>query len=304
MLKSKCNQCGRCCKFWTITLNKGDIKTLSDISYSPNSFAEANKGIINIKMKKQNCFFLDKNNLCEIEKKHGYKYKPEVCKNFPYNQMVCGNITLSDKKYKEKKSSKYDLFFSIDKKAIESEDFSKLAGELDTKTSLFDSYSNLLYNLIKEENNIILDKIKIKEYKIKTKKLEREIERIISNISLSPFPNLTRILKKQAYIALPIQNIRINIKPYEIPENLKKQFLLYLEQAVKDSKSYLYPTYLAISLYFLPYFVNSIKKDKEPTLQEVLQAFTLLNSLHRFPSLNTKKLNYINNNLHKLIKEK
>jgi Fe-S-cluster containining protein len=94
----ECSNCGVCCKGWDIELSKEDIRNLINLGYTIHDFLDINP-VPKMKLvgKEKNCIFLDKENMCILEKRHGHSAKPHTCKHYP---------NINSEKIKEK-----DYFF-------------------------------------------------------------------------------------------------------------------------------------------------------------------------------------------------
>lgn len=81
-----CDNCGLCCKDWDIELSKEDIRMLVDLGYHPKDFLVLDP-VPRMKMvRRENekiCVFLDKENMCVLQKRHGKHAKPHTCKQYP-----------------------------------------------------------------------------------------------------------------------------------------------------------------------------------------------------------------------------
>jgi len=79
-----CDHCRLCCQGWDIDLSKEDIRTIVSFGYSPKYFLEF-KPVLKMKTKgkDRDCIFLDRDDLCKLEKRHGHEAKPHACKQFP-----------------------------------------------------------------------------------------------------------------------------------------------------------------------------------------------------------------------------
>ncbi len=79
-----CDHCGLCCKVWDIELSKEDIRNLVNLGYDLRDFLVL-EPVPRIKMvgKEKNCIFLDEENMCILEKKHGKHAKPHTCRHYP-----------------------------------------------------------------------------------------------------------------------------------------------------------------------------------------------------------------------------
>lgn len=85
-----CNHCALCCKGWDIELTKEDIRALAGLGYKLEHFLEikGSRGTLGSPImrkagKERNCIFLDGENMCVLEKKHGHEAKPHTCKLYP-----------------------------------------------------------------------------------------------------------------------------------------------------------------------------------------------------------------------------
>ena len=278
-----CNQCGRCCKQWIITLSIDDAKRIRNLGFKPDYFAEPDASLGNIKfrMKNGSCIFLKKDNSCLIHTKYGYKNKPEVCKHFPYNEMVCG-IPRFTKGKRNIEKGKPDSFYIIGKKAVPVEMFSELVSKMHGE-QLFDSYLNLLVNILKQKENILIDDFEIKQYNIEaSRRLKVYLTELILFRSTNFFPYLNKILRKDVELDLPTQKFQLKFQDAEIPEKVLEQFIPYLKSSIKINSHSLYHLKLLLFFYFLPQFARAIAKDKQIKLVDVIQAFSLLNSVWRF----------------------
>ena len=66
---SKCNQCGRCCKYWTIDISLKDVHRLEKLGFKQRDFIDLSRGRLLLKKNKESCVFLNKDNSCRIHKK-------------------------------------------------------------------------------------------------------------------------------------------------------------------------------------------------------------------------------------------
>ncbi len=79
-----CDHCRLCCQGWDIDLAKEDIRTIVSFGYSPKYFLEFEPVLkMKTKGKDRDCVFLDRDDLCKLEKRHGHEAKPHACKQFP-----------------------------------------------------------------------------------------------------------------------------------------------------------------------------------------------------------------------------
>ena len=301
----QCDKCGKCCKGkLAIYLKIKDIKGLKKRGYETDSFTEVKNGIARLKKVKNQCSFLDKDNLCLIQKKYGFNEKPEVCRNFPYNEFVCGAYNFNKRKNVEiKRKSEVDLLFQLNNKAITPEVFIYLIKQLDYKRDIYLSYSNLLFNILNQKESIIFDKFKIKDYPIKnSKRMENFFKEILSENSGDFLFRLKRFFNKPISLNFPTRKFMFDFKKAEIPEKVLKEFIPYLEKQILLNKRFNdYPIKLLFFLYFLPYFTNLTSKEEKINLLHVIEAFSLLNSLNRFESIRLLRLDKVDKNLNKLI---
>jgi Fe-S-cluster containining protein len=313
-IRFKCDQCGRCCKVWNINLNIKDIRKIQKLRYKLKDFVEINGGLARFKMQRnKNCVFLDKDNLCVIQKKFGYASKPDVCKSFPYNEFVCGvpelvkRRKLKKKKEKGKAKKGYDEFFQISKskKAIYTKVFFDMFGKLDARKPLFDSYCNLLCNVLSNKRNIILDEFKLRQYNIKlNKELIRSIEGSMFDKSKSSFLWFRKVLKKNIRVKLPVRDFKFSFEKAEIPVGVRKKFIQYVKKHLVLNGSLSYLIKLLIFFYFLPYFVKSVAGRKKVELIHVAHTFSLLNSMSRFGGFEQYRIIYINKFLDRFMKRR
>lgn len=82
-----CKRCGNCCK-------NGDFWWLSNHPFIQYLYKELKKG--GWKMKESgDCFMLgfdeDGTAFCALEREHGRKWKPDVCKEYPHKGEKCQN---------------------------------------------------------------------------------------------------------------------------------------------------------------------------------------------------------------------
>jgi hypothetical protein len=251
------------------------------------------------------CFFLNQDNSCRIQTQFNYDSKPEVCKNFPYNEVICGIPELTEKKQKKIKTKERDYFFKINKKLIESNIFLKNIKDLDTSNSLFESYLNLIRNILNQESKLIYEDLKIenKPFKI-SKRLNHRLEEILFLLSKDLFPGYKKFFKKDINIKFPTRNIKVNLKKTDLPENLKKKFLDFLYDILKEKQPlFIYPVFLIFILYFLPNLANSIKENQEVEFKDIILSFSILNSLNNFShsGLDLREIQYINEKLDKFL---
>jgi Fe-S-cluster containining protein len=80
----ECSHCAACCKGWHIELSKEDIRSLAKLGYGLKEFLDV-KPVPRMKVvgKEKSCIFLDKENMCVLEKKHGHGAKPHTCRHYP-----------------------------------------------------------------------------------------------------------------------------------------------------------------------------------------------------------------------------
>jgi len=308
-LNIKCNQCGRCCKFWDIVINVEDMKRIVNLGYNEKDFCFVSNGRLKLIHKKDGgCVFLEKDNLCKIQKNQGFKSKPDVCRHFPYDDLICGAPELSKKK-KNKYSLKTDFFFNINNKKVYTNTFLQLFNQVDIKKSLFDSYCELLINIINQKEEIIHQKFKLKRYDLLvSKELIKKIEWTIVNFETIGYTQMiNKLLKRPIQIKMPCGKIYFKFEKATIPDKTKKEFLRYISKEIKrNNRDVFYLIKIMIFFYYLPYFVASTKsKDSgEAGLLDLLRAFSLLNSINRFNNLKRIDLVYlININLNNWIKE-
>jgi len=302
----ECNCCGRCCKYWNIALNIKDIETIQKLGYKTKDFIDLGIKNPNLKMIKNRCFFLDKDDKCSIEKKFGYGYKPDICKNFPHNEIVCGNPKFSKRKNKPK-SDKRDIFFRINKKLIVVKDFLNNLEKINTSKPLFESYCKFLYVIMKQKKDLIYKKINPVKGNIKiSKSLEKHLKYPIM-FTAGILSRIKHPFKKDITIELPIQKFSINLKKTEIPRNLRKKILKFICKKDMGNTFFNFPIHLLFIFYFLPFFSKAVAKNKKIKLIHVLKAYSLISSLFRFKNISSDllkdKIVKINFKLNKLIKK-
>jgi Fe-S-cluster containining protein len=307
----KCDGCGKCCKFhWKINLKVNEIKKLEKLGFKKQDFVNINFNGPVLKFKNKKCFFLDDDNLCRIHKKFGYEYKPFICKKFPFPESICGIPKFSSKKPKNP-STKSDFFFRINNKVIYSKVFFKLFKKVDSSKPLFVSYCNLFLNILKQEDDILIDTFKLKDYNLKiNKRLVKEFEDLLLHCSKDFFAGFKMFFKKEIVFDFPVEKIKVGFKNAELPLNLRKKILPFLYDALLFYESNpFFPLLLLFTLYFLPNFSKTLAKNPSKIkLLEVIRAFSLLNSLNRFPGPWSKpkcdNFNFINSKLPRFIKLK
>lgn len=80
----KCNHCGFCCREWDIELSKEDIRSLVGLGYDHREFLVPGPvPKMKLRGRSKDCFFLDDETMCTLEKLHGYEAKPHTCKLYP-----------------------------------------------------------------------------------------------------------------------------------------------------------------------------------------------------------------------------
>lgn len=296
---SKCNGCGRCCKYWDININLNDVKRLEKLGFKPDYFIDLTKGNLLLKKNKDACVFLNKDNSCTIHKKYGYDSKPDVCKKFPYGMFICGEIIKGKHKETKTKNSPY---FIIGDKLILKKNFINSLDNLDLKKPIFIAYCGLLKSILSQDKLIVNNNITPSKDKIKIKrKLYRVLRKIILKLSSNSYPLINYIAGNKIRLILPTQNFNFKMKNVEIPERVIKKFIPYFKNQINQA----HPIEFVFVFYFLPSFTKEFAGDKKISLQHVLKAFSLLCSLNRFGFLkNDRKisLNSINKNLNSWIK--
>ncbi|MCK4335109.1 MAG: YkgJ family cysteine cluster protein [Methanomicrobia archaeon] len=81
-----CDNCGLCCKDWDIELSKEDIRTIIGLGYDPKNFLVLDP-VPRMRMVKRkdekSCLFLDRKDMCILERRHGHEAKPHTCRQYP-----------------------------------------------------------------------------------------------------------------------------------------------------------------------------------------------------------------------------
>jgi len=79
-----CDHCALCCKGLDIELSKEDIRSLATLGYRLGDFLETRPlPIMKTAGKERECIFLDDDNMCALEKRHGHAAKPHTCRHYP-----------------------------------------------------------------------------------------------------------------------------------------------------------------------------------------------------------------------------
>jgi Fe-S-cluster containining protein len=276
----ECNKCGKCCYNWDIRLSKKDIIKLNKLGLKINEFAEIKNSLPLIKFNNNKCIFLDTDNSCIIQNEYGFFSKPQVCQEFPYNDYICGDPI----KKKNKKNRFYgikDDYFRINNKIIETDIFLRLLNNLDPNKSLFESYCNLLYNIMNYNEEIIIKKFNVKEYDLKiSKKLIKRLENSILKLSKKRFPRLRLRLNKEITINFPLEEKKLLRSSIRFSKEINQELLIFIQYNTLRRKTYKdYPIYLLFNLYF----IERLDSNKDHSdLMNIIKSFSLLNSLIRF----------------------
>lgn len=92
LLDYDCRECGEgCCQSGNIVANEGEKRILlQEYPFIKFFFAgeENNRYTFH---KHQQCWFLESNGFCEIQRKHGYSIKPFICRLHPFYIARCGD---------------------------------------------------------------------------------------------------------------------------------------------------------------------------------------------------------------------
>jgi Fe-S-cluster containining protein len=137
-----CDHCALCCKGWDIELTKEDIRSLAGLGYRLGDFLEIRSTgrslgppIMRTAGKERNCIFLDGENMCVLEKRHGHDAKPHTCKLYPKIRPEA----LAEKDY---------FFYEYGGKTFPRDFFAKMLDRV-KDTSEKELFSVLLYRLEK-----------------------------------------------------------------------------------------------------------------------------------------------------------
>ncbi|GEM_PF-3836907 len=300
---TSCDGCGKCCNNnWNISLKVADIKKLEKLGLNPYDFAECPGGRLRMKMNKGACLFLDEDNRCRIQKSYGYNAKPEVCKHFPYNDLVCGNFILTKKKAHKIKFSRADEFVVLGDKIIYAPIFSKILGNLDLEKDLFSSYCNLLLNALHQDVPFIYKEFKVLNYDFKISRAMKEyLYGILFIYSKNWAPRLRKRIGSNVTIKFPIKNAELHPEKREVPLKVKKEFAPYIQKnfLMRGSTKAYYLTDLLVDLYFLPFLLDP--KKEEIDLIDVTRAFSLMNGLSVFSRKHYHYLALFNKDLKKVL---
>lgn len=292
-MKWECNRCGRCCRFWNISIDKSDIENIKSCGYKEKDFVKIKNSKSYLKHKFFKCVFLTNKNKCELQLKYGYKFKPKNCRQFPFvnnrNQLVCGKIIEIDpiKRAKINKSK----YFLVKGKKVPLKTF-------------FYSIEKLNYkNYIQRWNKILMGISKTKEKSINNSVIDNLInsphesnlpslllKSILASHSIHYLYGIIMLyLKKSLTIKLPCGKFKIeynkinDIKLY--PKHINK-FLNILKNGHGILYKSEYPQHLLFCFYFLEDFAKSIaykNKRKKVKVLDIVNAYSKLNSVLRFP---------------------
>jgi len=91
----KCTGCGRCCKDWTIHVDRNTYEKISGSDFYLQLKKELGQGelfvedredktLSTIRREDGSCVFLDKEGLCIIHREKGYDWKPLGCRQYPF----------------------------------------------------------------------------------------------------------------------------------------------------------------------------------------------------------------------------
>lgn len=291
-----CTQCGRCCKNWSISVHLEDVERLKACGYDLKHFLNVKNGKLSIKHKNSHCIFLDEGNKCKIQKEHGYEFKPDVCRQFPFdrngaNKFICGqivqNVYPQDKPFIEQ-----DKMFTYDGKAIPPEVLLYALGKIDSKDYV-NSWCSVLNHISKIRNNIVLKSDL--DGAIKQKKMSKFCQFRLKNwlASYSSFYLPERLLlsarKMSVSLKFPCEKITLNFRDIEnigVDKSEIKKFIDFLKEGYGIISVSHYPEHLLFYLFFLDDISKQIahnNKKEKVELIDMINAFSMLNAIIRFP---------------------
>jgi len=327
-----CTQCGRCCKRWNISIDLEDIENIKKCGYDEREFADnilgeakllrdskklrflRRKGQLFLKHRGSNCVFLTEDNKCRIQLEHGYKFKPKVCRQFPFdknnaNTFVCGNVVkigfkektpfidkgkiLKKRSFLESRRSEASpKIFQYGSKIISPELLLYAISKADAENCA-NSWHAILKGIKASKNRIIEENDidgALKNPKKMSKLQNLRLKIILAGYSRFFYPELALLISRKFKIPLKFacEKIGINfkhIKSVEIKSSDRQKFLNLLKKGYGIIYKPDYPDHLLFCLFFLDDFSRQIaynnKKDKADIL-DILNAFSLLNSTIRF----------------------
>lgn len=295
-MKWECTHCGRCCKRWNISIDLEDIENIKKCGYDERKFVDNRQGQLFLKHRGTNCVFLTEDNKCRIQSEHGYRYKPKLCRQFPFdkdnvNTLVCGNVV--ELGFKEKAPFIYkDRIFQYGGRIISPELLLYAISKIDTENCA-DSWYTILKGMKTSKNRIIEENDidwALKNPKKISKLQNLRLKIILAGYSRFFYPELMLLISRKFRIPLKFacEEIGINFKHakgIEIKSSGKQKFLNLLKRGHGVIYKPEYPDHLLFCLFFLDDFSKQTayndKKDRVDIL-DILNAFSILNSTVRF----------------------
>lgn len=282
----ECTRCGRCCKM-IVSIDGEDVRTIENLGYT--KFTEEKDGEIILKKNDDKCVFLADDNKCRIQTKHGYEFKPKLCRRFPdssigVNQVVCGKFSGEIESISRIK----EFTFRHGKGSISSEVLSY------TISKLGEDYMNQMYTIlsgIKIKENIT--KEDVDEFIKNTKKISK-LEKIILYMTLAGYsrgfyPALIKIpAKSKIYLTFPCEKLTLNPKEYrdiKIHATEINKFMIFLSKGNGILYNEKYPKHLLFCFMFLDRFSRQIafnNSRKKVEFSDIVNAFSILNSVAKF----------------------
>lgn len=272
-----------------VEIDGNDIKTIEDLGYS--NFTEEKDSKIVLKRKNGKCVFLMDDNRCGIHVKHGYDYKPKICRRFPdnengFNQIVCGrfsdDISSSNKikefefLYKNRKISSDVLSYAISKLGENYEDdwYTILAGIRNNKEFLI-TKNDIDRFITNKDTMSKLEKIRL--------------SMILAAYSRNFYYSLISIgFGFKTSLRFPCETIAINKLEYN-NINLDKEEIIKFIEFLSKGNGFIYkpnfPEHLLFCLAFLKKFSKQIAFNNNHNKAEfidMVNAFSILNSVLRF----------------------
>ncbi len=287
----ECTQCGRCCKKWYINIDPEDAKNLQKCGYDVNKFLGSRNGRLFLRHRNSKCLFLTKDNKCRVQLEHGYKFKPNVCRQFPFdknnaNRFVCGNVLHVG--YSRKPFINNNKAFEYKGKIIPMEILLYSIGKIQPE-NCYNSWYTMLKGIESSKNKVV-EKDDIDEALKNPQKISKlqslRLKMILSGYSSFVFPELMLLILRKSNISLKFACEKIsldleNIKSVEIKDSKKQDFIDSLKKGYGIIYKPNYPDHLLFCLFFLEDFSKQIayrNKRKKVLLSDMLTAYSILNS--------------------------
>jgi len=270
-----------------VSIDGEDIRTIEELGYK--DFTEEKDGEIILKRKDGKCVFLA-DNKCSIQIKHGYDYKPKICRRFPdssigLNQVVCGKFSGE----LEAKSALKDYTFIHKGNTIASDVLSYTISKLGE--NYLDEWYTILCGIKDAKKPITNEDV---EDFLKTKKDISKLEKIRLFMTLAAYsrgfyPALIKIPTKLAInLIFPCEKLSIDPKQYISITIDKKEVVKFMDFLSKGNGILYkenYPKHLLFCFMFLDRVskqiaFNNSKKNVE--FIDIVNAFSILNSVMKF----------------------